>query len=91
MKIQSVLKLNLLPDKANLRRMKLNESEIFKGRTSAQIILESCHGVKDRISFLLSNLPCTVAPLKILEALKASHICWSADFRKNIADLHLLL
>jgi len=28
--------------------------------------------------------------LKILEALKASHICWPNNFHKNIADLHSL-
>jgi len=59
--------------------------------TSALMILELCRNVKDKTLFpLVPNFPFIVAPLKILEALKTSHIYWPADFHKNIADLHLL-
>jgi len=55
------------------------------------MILELCRNVKDKMLFpLLSNFSFIVTPLKILEALKTSHIYWPADFHKNIADLHLL-
>ncbi|CAB5383710.1 unnamed protein product [Rhizophagus irregularis] len=33
---------------------------------------------------------CIVAPLKILEALKSSHINYPSNFQKNITDLHIL-
>ena len=38
----------------------------------------------------ISSFPCIVAPLKVLEALKASHIHWPVNLHKNIADLHSL-
>jgi hypothetical protein len=59
-------------------------------KMSAQMILDLCRDVKDKTLFPLSSSPCIVASLKILEALKASHIYWPADFQKNIADLHTL-
>ncbi|CAB4433703.1 unnamed protein product [Rhizophagus irregularis] len=60
-------------------------------KMSALMILELCCNIKDKMMFpLLSNFLCIVAPLKILEALKTSHIYWPADFHKNISDLHLL-
>ncbi|CAB4486605.1 unnamed protein product [Rhizophagus irregularis] len=60
-------------------------------KLSALMILELCCNIKDKMMFpLLSNFLCIVAPLKILEALKTSHIYWPADFHKNISDLHLL-
>src|SRR5581483_2905105 len=59
-------------------------------KTSGQMILELCRDVKDKTLFPLSSFPCIVAPLKLLEALKSSHIYWPADFHKNIADLHSL-
>ncbi|PKB96609.1 hypothetical protein RhiirA5_404421 [Rhizophagus irregularis] len=60
-------------------------------KASGLMILELCCNVEDKILFPLpSNFLCIVAPLKILEALKTSHICWPTDFHKNIADLHLL-
>lgn len=64
-----------------------NDQEGEQSKTSAQMILELCHNVKDR---MMIPFPCIVAPLKVLEALKASHIYWSDDFYKNIADLHSL-
>jgi len=59
-------------------------------KMSAQMILDLCHGIENTILFPLSDILCIVAPLKILEALKASHIYWPNDFHKNIADLHSL-
>src|SRR6266480_6346491 len=59
-------------------------------KMSAQMILELCRDVKDKTLFPLSGFPCIVAPLKVLEALKSSHIYWPANFHKNIADLHSL-
>src|SRR5688572_15012609 len=60
-------------------------------KASGLMILELCCNVEDKILFPLpSNFSCIVAPLKILEALKTSHIYWPTDFHKNIADLHLL-
>ncbi|CAB4441119.1 unnamed protein product [Rhizophagus irregularis] len=60
-------------------------------KASGLMILELCCNVEDKILFPLpSNFLCIVAPLKILEALKTSHIYWPTDFHKNIADLHLL-
>ncbi|CAB4397976.1 unnamed protein product [Rhizophagus irregularis] len=63
------------------------DQEREQSKSSAQMILELCHNVKDR---MMIPFPCIVAPLKVLEALKASHIYWSDDFYKNIADLHSL-
>ncbi|GBC09941.1 hypothetical protein RclHR1_09210010 [Rhizophagus clarus] len=111
-----IFDIELISDKMDLRKMKLNEALIYdeidddddngsykfdkiefesvdntRPRASALMMLELCHNVKDKILFpLLSNFPCIVAPLKILEALKTSHIYWPVDFQKNIADLHLL-
>ena len=85
--------IELASDKVNLREMKSEKFEKFNDdqeKTSAQMILELCYDVKDRTQFPLSNIPCIVASLKVLEALKASHIYWHANFHKNIADLHLL-
>jgi hypothetical protein len=60
-------------------------------KASSLMILDLCYNVKDKILFpSLSKFSCIVAPLKILEALKTSHIYWPADFHKNIADLHSL-
>ncbi|RIA93431.1 hypothetical protein C1645_843443 [Glomus cerebriforme] len=67
-----------------------NDQESDQSKTSAQMILEYCHDVKDVLLFPLTSFPCIVAPLKVLEVLKASHIYWPADFHKNIADLHSL-
>ncbi|GBB86896.1 hypothetical protein RclHR1_13340002 [Rhizophagus clarus] len=70
------------------------EFENFDGdqqKPSALMILELCRDVKEKkLLPFLPSFPCIVAPLKILEALKTSHIYWSADFSKNIEDLHLL-
>ncbi|GBB98241.1 hypothetical protein RclHR1_03180006 [Rhizophagus clarus] len=67
---------------------KLNDAQ---PKMSALMILELCRNIEDKTMFpLLSNFLCIVAPLKILEALKSSHIYWPADFHKNIADLHFL-
>src|ERR1043165_4897560 len=57
---------------------------------SAQMILDLCHDFEDKTLFPLSSFPCIVAPLKVLEALKSSHIYWPDNFYKNIADLHSL-
>src|SRR6266496_3197099 len=55
------------------------------------MILELCCNIEDITLFpLLSSFSCIVAPLKILEALKTSHIYWPIDFQKNITDLHSL-
>ncbi|RIA84225.1 hypothetical protein C1645_832612 [Glomus cerebriforme] len=64
-----------------------NDQERESSKTSAQMILELCCDVKDR---MLIPFPCIVAPLKVLEALKTSHIYWADNFYKNIADLHSL-
>jgi hypothetical protein len=92
----------LASDKVNFKKVKIEKSddkgmkielEKFKdnrSKSSAMMILELCRDVKDRIIFPLPCFPCIVAPLKILEALKASHIYWPDDFYKNIADLHSL-
>ncbi|EXX74096.1 hypothetical protein RhiirA5_409865 [Rhizophagus irregularis] len=70
------------------------EFEMFddpKPKISALMILELCRNIEDKtILPLLSNYLCIVAPLKILEALKTSHIYWPEDFYKNISDLHWL-
>ncbi|RIA85806.1 hypothetical protein C1645_879077 [Glomus cerebriforme] len=70
------------------------EFEKFSGtqpEMSAIMILKLCCNVKDITLFpLSSNFPCIVAPLKVLEALKSSHIYWPTNFQKNIADLHTL-
>ncbi|CAB4433698.1 unnamed protein product [Rhizophagus irregularis] len=70
------------------------EFEMFNDvhpKMSALMILELCHNIEDKMIFpFLSNFLCIVAPLKILEALKTSHIYWPEDFHKNISDLHLL-
>ena len=89
----SNFEVELASDKVNLREMKSNEFEEFNDnqeKTSAQMILDLCRDVKDKTLFPLSNFPFIVAPLKVLEALKASHIHWPAEFHKNIADLHSL-
>ncbi|CAB4387746.1 unnamed protein product [Rhizophagus irregularis] len=73
-----------------------NEFEFVKrdqrnhSKMSAQMILEYCHDVKDIKFISLLSFPCIVAPLKVLEVLKTSHIYWPANFHKNIADLHSL-
>ena len=57
------------------------------------MILELCHDVvkdKNRTMFPSLSFPCIVVPLKVREALKASHIFWPNDFHKHIMDLHLL-
>jgi hypothetical protein len=97
----SNFEIELASDIVNFREMKSNEFEKFddhdQEKTSAQIILDLFYksyyrdNVNDETRFPLSNTPCIVAPLKVLEALKSSHIYWNdANFRKNIADLHLL-
>lgn len=65
--------------------------EDTKPRTSSLMILELCHDIKDKIMFpLIPSFLCIVAPLKILEALKTSHINYPSNFQKNIIDLHIL-
>ncbi|CAB4389466.1 unnamed protein product [Rhizophagus irregularis] len=65
--------------------------EDTKPKTSSLMILELCHDIKDKIMFpLISSFLCIVAPLKILEALKSSHINYPSNFQKNIIDLHTL-
>ncbi|CAB5395334.1 unnamed protein product [Rhizophagus irregularis] len=65
--------------------------EDTKPKTSSLMILELCHDIKDKIMFpLISSFLCIVAPLKILEALKSSHINYPSNFQKNITDLHTL-
>ncbi|PKY62406.1 hypothetical protein RhiirA4_488825, partial [Rhizophagus irregularis] len=55
------------------------------------MILELCHDIKDKIMFpMMPSFLCIVAPLKILEALKSSHINYPSNFQKNITDLHIL-
>ncbi|PKY41322.1 hypothetical protein RhiirA4_454883 [Rhizophagus irregularis] len=39
---------------------------------------------------MMPSFLCIVAPLKILEALKSSHINYPSNFQKNITDLHIL-
>ena len=86
--------IELVSDKLNLRKIRLNDChhmEIYKindrVKTSAQMILELCQGVEDKMLF---PFPFIVAPLSVLEALKSSHIYWPAGFYKNISDLHSL-
>jgi hypothetical protein len=73
---------------------KINEiefEEAVQQKSSGLMILELCQNIEDKILFpLLSNFLCIVAPLKILEALKTSHIYWPTNFYKNISDLHFL-
>src|SRR4051812_31410040 len=57
-----------------------DDQERERSKTSAQMIFELCHDVKDRLMLPLSKLPIVVAPLEVLEVLKASHIYWSAGF-----------
>jgi hypothetical protein len=64
-----------------------SDQEREKSKTSAQMILEFCHDVENR---MMLPFPFIVAPLEILEALKASHIYWSTNFYKHIDDLHSL-
>ncbi|CAB4478814.1 unnamed protein product [Rhizophagus irregularis] len=60
-------------------------------KTSSLILLELCHDIKDKIIFpMMPSFLCIVAPLKILEALKSSHINYPSNFQKNITDLHIL-
>ncbi|GBC05422.1 hypothetical protein RclHR1_06210007 [Rhizophagus clarus] len=70
------------------------EFEMFndvQSKISSLMILELCRNVEDKTMFsLLSNFLCIVAPLKILEALKTSHIYWPVNFHRNIMDLHML-
>ncbi|CAB5379159.1 unnamed protein product [Rhizophagus irregularis] len=84
---------NYIEDNINLIESKI-EFEMFNDiqpKISALMICDLCRNIEDKMLFpLLSSFPCIVAPLKILEALKTSHIYWPADFQKNIADLHLL-
>ncbi|CAB4439372.1 unnamed protein product [Rhizophagus irregularis] len=84
---------NYVEDNINLSESKI-EFEMFNDiqpKISALMICDLCRNIEDKMLFpLLSSFPCIVAPLKILEALKTSHIYWPADFQKNIADLHLL-
>ncbi|PKB96741.1 hypothetical protein RhiirA5_385137 [Rhizophagus irregularis] len=65
--------------------------EDIKPKTSSLMILELCHDIKDKIMFpMMPSFLCIVAPLKILEALKSSHINYPSNFQKNITDLHIL-
>ncbi|GBC02369.1 hypothetical protein RclHR1_00460007 [Rhizophagus clarus] len=70
------------------------EFEMFndvRPKISSLMILELCCNIEDKMMIpLLSDFFCIVAPLKILEALKSSHIYWPTNFHKNIADLHHL-
>ncbi|CAB5395337.1 unnamed protein product [Rhizophagus irregularis] len=60
-------------------------------KTSSLMLLELCHDIKDKIIFpMMPSFLCIVAPLKILEALKSSHINYPSNFQKNITDLHIL-
>ncbi|GBC03328.1 hypothetical protein RclHR1_05070012 [Rhizophagus clarus] len=78
-------------DDDEINKIEFRRPYFDKPKTSSLMILELCHNIEDKTMFpLLSNYLCIVAPLKILEALKTSHIYWPADFHKNIADLHLL-
>jgi hypothetical protein len=78
-------------DLNNTQEFNFEKFNDIKPKISALMILELCHNIEDKTMLpLLSNYSCIVAPLKILEALKTSHIYWPADFNKNIADLHLL-
>src|SRR6266496_2711537 len=67
-----------------------DDQESKQSKTSTQMILELCHNVGDKTLFPISSFSCIVAPLKVLEALKASHIHWPINFQKNNADLHSL-
>jgi hypothetical protein len=90
--------IELVSDKMDLGKMKSNEVELVEfeklnsnqQKMSAQMILEICRDIKDKIVFPLADFLCIVAPLKVLEALKSSHIYWPIDFHKNISDLHSL-
>ncbi|RGB36134.1 hypothetical protein C1646_758517 [Rhizophagus diaphanus] len=81
-------------DQGNSQEDDKIEFEMFndpKPKISALMILELCRNIEHKtILPLLSNYICIVAPLKILEALKTSHIYWPEDFYKNISDLHWL-
>jgi hypothetical protein len=67
------------------------EFERFENTTSTLMIIELCRDINDKIMFpFLPSFLCIVAPLKILEALKASHINCLDNFQKNITDLHIL-
>lgn len=77
-------------DKFDRDDVEFKEFYDHQQKTSGQMILELCRDVKDKTLFPLSSFPCIVAPLKLLEALKSSHIYWPNDFNKNIADLHSL-
>jgi hypothetical protein len=78
-------------DLNNMQEFNFETFNDINPKISALMILELCHNIEDKTMLpLLSNYSCIVAPLKILEALKTSHIYWPADFNKNIADLHLL-
>ncbi|CAB4492760.1 unnamed protein product [Rhizophagus irregularis] len=75
----------------DINKIEFEKFNDIRPKISSLMILEMCQNIKDKIMFpLMSNFLCIVAPLKILEALKTSHINWPADFHKNIADLHLL-
>jgi hypothetical protein len=83
-------------DHDNMQNNETNQIEFVRvndiqPKISALMILELCRNIDDKTMLpLLLDYSCIVAPLKILEALKASHIYWPADFLKNIADLHFL-
>ncbi|PKY42675.1 hypothetical protein RhiirA4_417661 [Rhizophagus irregularis] len=78
-------------EKLEYNKIKFENFDSDQPKPSSLMILELCHDVKDKkpLNFL-SNFSCIVAPLKILEALKTSHIYCPTDFSKNIGDLHLL-
>ncbi|GBB84942.1 hypothetical protein RclHR1_11510006 [Rhizophagus clarus] len=83
---------NDIPDENNeVNKIEFEAFNDAQPKLSTLMILEMCRNIKDKIMFpLLSNFLCIVAPLKILEALKTSHIYWPANFYKNITDLHML-
>jgi len=78
-------------DEDEINKIEFERFKDVQPKISALMILELCRNIEDKIMFpLLPNFPCIVAPLKVLEALKTSHIYWPTDFHKNIADLHFL-
>ncbi|GBB84449.1 hypothetical protein RclHR1_11000005 [Rhizophagus clarus] len=79
-------------DKSNEEdKIEFESFDDVKQKTSTLMILELCRNIKDKIMFpFLQNFLCIVAPLKILEVLKTSHIYWPTNFQKNIEDLHIL-
>ncbi|GBC00959.1 hypothetical protein RclHR1_04010006 [Rhizophagus clarus] len=78
-------------DEEEINQIEFEKFNNVQPKISGLMILELCRDIDDKTMFpLLTNFLCIVAPLKILEALKTSHIYWPDDFRKNIGDLHLL-